>query len=184
MIKLLNDIEKKEVKIAFLEVLKIGFFIGFIPSLIAILADFGFLTLAFNSLIESKNLKSFNEIIATLIPKNEIYMSVLGGYTISHLLLTCILGICIHFKTQISPKFLSFCEYLRPIAEVLYQLLAIISGIFFALAFLILFSTEPFSSVGFLAISLFLLFFSTVGLVISRVIISNYKNLVLSASLN
>lgn len=178
MIKLLNDIEKKEVKIAIFELLKIGFFIGFIPSLIAILADFGFLTLAFNSLTESKNLKSFNEVIATLIPKNEIYMNLLGFYTISHMLLTYILGICVHFKKQISPRVLSFCEFFRPIADVLYQLLAIISGIFSALAFLMLFSTEPFSSVSFLAISLFLLFLSTVGLAITRVITSDYKKLI------
>lgn len=173
MFKFLNEIEKKEARVAVLELLKIAIFIGFIPSLIAILVDLGL----FNSISESKELKNFDALMGTLIPNNSIYMNLIGFYTIFHLILTYILGICVHFKRKISPKFLALCEFFNPIAEVLYQLLAVISGVFFTIGLLFLFSTDSAASLVFFIILLFLMVLSISALTINRTITHHYRNL-------
>ena len=173
MFNFLNEIEKKEAKVAILELLKIAIFIGFIPSFIAILVDLGL----FNSVTESKELKSFDALMGTLIPNNSIYMNLMAFYTIFHMVLTYILGICVHLKRKISPKFLALCEFFSPIAEVLYQLLAVISGVFFTIGLLFLFSTEPSTSFVFFIIFLFLMVLSISALTINRTITHHYRNL-------
>ena len=172
MNKFLNEIEKKEAKVAMLDLLKIAFFIGFIPSIVALLGDLGLL-----SSTTSKDLKGFTEIMKTLIPSNEIYIYVLGSYTTFHMVFLFVLAICIHLEKKIFPQILSFCELFSPVAEVLLQVIAVIAGLFFTLALLVMLSDQPSSSIIFLILSLFLLFLSTTALTINRVITHNYKSL-------
>ena len=177
MNKILNEIEKEVAKTATVELLKIAFFVGFIPCVIALLCDFGLLKVIFSELNPSKNLKGFDEVMKTLIPNNYIYMNILSFYTIFHMLLLFILGFCVHSKKKIFPRILWLCEFFSPVAEVLLQLLSVISGVFFSLALLIMLSTEPYSSIIFFIISTFIFFLSIVALTINRVITHNYRNL-------
>lgn len=178
MNKILSEIEKKEFKLANIDLLKIAFFIGFIPSVIALLFDLGILKIFFTHLSESKDLQGFNEVMKTLIPSNDIYMNILSFYTICHMVLLFILGCCIHLEKKIFPLVLDICEFFSPVAEVLLQLLAVISGVFFTLALLFLISTEPCSSIIFFLISLFIFFLSALALTINRVITHNYKKII------
>lgn len=177
MKKILSEIEKKEAMASAIDLLKIAFFIGFIPSVIALLCDLGLLKVIFSNLNASKDLQGFNEIMKTLIPSNQIYMNILSFYTLCHMVLLFILGFCVHLEKKIFPRILGVCEFFSPVAEVLLQLLAVISGVFFALALLIILSTEPYSSIIFFIMSSFIFFLSTVALTINRVITHNYKNL-------
>jgi hypothetical protein len=177
LIKILNDIEKKVATSATSELFKIAFFIGFIPCVIALLCDFGLLKVIFIDLNTSKDFKGFDSVMKTLIPNNSIYMNILSFYTISQMVLLYILGFCVHLKKKIFPRILWFCEFFSPVAEILLQLLAVISGVFLAVALLMIFSTEPYSSIIFFVISLFVFFLSVAALTINRVITHNYQNL-------
>jgi cellulose synthase/poly-beta-1,6-N-acetylglucosamine synthase-like glycosyltransferase len=94
------------------------------------------------------------------------------------MVLLFILGCCIHLEKKIFPQVLDICEFFSPVAEVLLQLLAVISGVFFTLALLFLISTEPCSSIIFFLISLFIFFLSALALTINRVITHNYKKII------
>jgi hypothetical protein len=167
-IKFLTDIEKNELKCVMIDLLKIAFFIGFVPSVGALLIDL------FNKV---QNLNGFSEIMETLIPTNNVYMTILVLYSMCHMLFMYVLGFCVHFNKKIFPRFLSVCEFLSPIAEVLFQLLAIIAGLLVTLALLVLLSTDPSHSIIFGFLAFFLFFLSAVALTINRVITINYKNL-------
>lgn len=167
-IKFLTDVEKNELKHAIIDLFKIAFFIGFVPSVGALLIDL------FNGV---QNLKGFHEIMETLIPTNNIYMTLLVLYSICHMLFMYVLGFCVHFNKKIFPRFLSFCEFFSPIADVLFQALAIISGLLVTLALLVLLSTTPSHSIIFGVLAFILFFLSVAALTINRVITLNYKNL-------
>jgi len=164
-INFLNDIEKIELKRATKELLKIAFFVGVIPSLVALLIDMS---------IGIQNLNGLNEITKTLIPTDIIYMNILVLYTTGHMLFLYVLGICDHLDVGISPIFLKTCEFFSPIAEVLLQVLAVISGLFFTLVLLL--ASENFShSFIYLCIASFLFFLSVSALTMNRVITINHK---------
>lgn len=167
-IKFLTDIEKNELKHAMTDLLKIAFFIGFVPSIGALLIDLS---------SGIKNLNGFNEMMEALIPTNSIYMTILVIYSICHMLCLYVLGFCVHFNKKIFPRFLSFCEFFSPVAEVLLQVLAVISGLLFALTSLMLLSTNPSHSIIFGVMTFFLFFLSVIALTINRVITIKYKNL-------
>ncbi len=142
--------------------------IGFVPSVGVLLIDL------FNG---TQDLNGFNEIMDTLIPTNNIYVTILVLYSMCHMLFIYVLGFCVHFNKKIFPRFLSFCEFFSPIAEVLFQVLAIIAGLLVTLALLVLLSTTPSYSIIFGILAFFLFFLSVIALTINRAITLNYKNL-------
>lgn len=167
-INFLNDMEKNVLKHTMIDLFKIAFFIGFVPSLGALLLDL------FNGV---QNLNGLTQIMETLIPTNNIYMTILVLYSMCHMLFMYVLGFCVRFNKKNFPRFLSFCEFFSPIADVLFQALAIIAGLLVTLTLLGMLSTTPSHSIIFGVLAFILFFLSVIALTINRVITLNYKNL-------
>ncbi|WP_171500309.1 hypothetical protein, partial [Acinetobacter guillouiae] len=143
----------------------------------ALLCDLGLLQIIFSDLNASKDLKSFDGLIKTLVPNNAIYMNILTFYTICHMALLFILGLCVYLKKKIFPRVLGVCEFFSPVAEVLFQLLSAIAGVFLASALLMMLSTKFYASFIYVVIASFIFLLSIAALTINRVITHNYKNL-------
>lgn len=171
----LNLIKISGAKDSIYELIKVGFFIGFLPVLVAILFDLGYFKIFFKELSINNNFKITDALISTLIPNNYIFLSFLSAYVILDIIFMFLLYILNDINSDKSKIFFKTSLFLKPMADVLYQLIAIIVGVFFALGLLSMFFLSPLGVLIFALKPLFSVFFLVVVYSLRNIIIYKYK---------
>lgn len=169
----LNNIEKFALKKATLDLIKVSFFIGFIPSFIALMIDLKRLGFELKKLTPSTSLSEVYKMMNSLIPDNSLYINILGAYVFIHSAVLLIVFIKSHYEHPINQKTLSFCKFFSPIAEVLFHLLAIVAGFFITLFILSTFVFGFMASIKYLSLAVLILLVSIL-LVMFNIAIMKY----------
>ncbi|MFL4396786.1 hypothetical protein RJ729_18355 [Acinetobacter pittii] len=170
----LNSIERLALKKATGDLLKISFFIGFIPSFIALMVDFIHLDFELNKLTQNTSLPEVSEMMNALIPNNQLYIDILGTYVCFYIILLFIVFIKTHYGYPINQKILNFCKFFSPIAEVLFQLIAILSGFFITLFILSIFIDGFMTSLKYLLPAFLMLAIAIPIIMINIIVTQNY----------
>lgn len=170
----LDDIEKFALKKATIDLIKISFFIGFIPSVMALIVDLKRLGFELKKLTPNTSLSEVYKMMSALIPDNSLYIKILGAYVFIHSVVLFIVFIKSHYEHPINQKALNFCKFFSPIAEVLFQLLAIVAGFFITLFILSTFIVGFMASIKYLTLAVLILLVSIPIVMFNIVIMKKY----------
>lgn len=157
--------ENNQIGSASLDIFKVAFFIGFLPTFIAVLIDFS------NS---DTKFSSFSSVTNTLLPDSQIYINIIILYYLFYFIIIMYLGVCSHLNKKISSNILIICKFFNPVAETLIQLFGIVAGVLLLVAFFNICS-NPKMFIGSLFSSIFMFILAIFALKTSRSILQHYE---------
>lgn len=149
-----NKSQNLPIKKSFNDLFKISFFIGFLPSFIALIFDLKKINFDVSHMNGNTPLPSLNEMMGVLLPNSKLYISILSIYALISFIMILYLKVNKNRDKRIYLVTFHVYKFILPISETLFQLLSVIAGFFVTLAIVACFITS-FSTISYLIMGIY-----------------------------